>query len=199
MNLTPRILEDAPQYIGPTQDLVLDLRGKNLSSITALNSLKSDIHTVLDLSNNDITFISSDLQPKNRIKTILLANNSLVAIPNFEWAKNLQTLSLINNDITVLDNLSHLKSLESIYLLGNPIENYRLKLIKLIPTLKVIDFARVKDAERNAASQLSDDTALDAENHNTTIENINDTQEKELQKITDATTLDELELLESQI
>lgn len=191
MNLTPKILEDAPHYIGPTKDLVLDLRDQGLNSLLALDTLKSDIYTIWDLSNNEITHIPQ-ITPRDRVRGLLLANNNLKAIPDLTWAKNLETLSLINNEISTLDKIPEFINLQSIYLMGNPITNYRLQLIKSIPTLKVIDFQRVKESERKMAIELSDDSII---NTNSTI--ITNVQQLDVDQIKQATTLDQLESLEN--
>lgn len=191
MSLTPKGLEDAPRYIGPTNELVLDLRDQKLSSLLALNGLKGDIYTILDLSNNELTLIPT-IEPRKRVRTVLLANNKLRKVPDLSWAPQLETLSLINNEISSLDQLPPFTSLESIYLMGNPVQNYRLALIKQIPTLKVIDFQRVKDAERKAADDLDLESV--------TITKTVDTPTKpqlDAGLIEGATTLDQLESLEN--
>lgn len=190
MNLTPKILDDAAQYIGPTKELVLDLRDKQLNSLLTLDSLKTDIYTVWDLSNNEISFIP-EISPRERVRTILLAGNKLVKIPSLSWAINLETLSLINNEISSFDELLEFKNLQSIYLIGNPIKDYRLKLIKMIPTLKVIDFQKVKESERNEAFEL------EASIINTNLTAKNNIQHLDIDQIKQATTLDQLESLEN--
>jgi len=59
-------------------------------------------------------------------------------------------LILANNRITKLEQLAPLqawKNVEMLSLLGNPVtteKNYRLKLIRWIPNLRILDFKRIK-------------------------------------------------------
>lgn len=73
---------------------------------------------------------------------------------------NIESLTLINNNIeelTEIDNLSSLKSLKFLTLLRNPVaalKHYRLYTIYRIPSLRVLDFKRIRDKEREEAQKL---------------------------------------------
>merc|ERR1712023_213569 len=88
----------------------------------------------------------------NRVSKI--ADSLHTAIPNLE------TLVLINNRISRLEELEALRScknLRSLALLDNPvtkIATYRLYVIHCIPSLRLLDFRRVRIKERRAARQL---------------------------------------------
>jgi U2 small nuclear ribonucleoprotein A' len=56
-----------------------------------------------------------------------------------------------------VDNLAPLSKLVRLSLLDNPVtkkENYRLYVIHKLPALKLLDFSKVKQAERDAAAEL---------------------------------------------
>ncbi len=67
-----------------------------------------------------------------------------------ESAPNLDTLILTNNllrEFSQVESLRHLKKLSNLSLMDNSVtrkENYRLYMVFLIPSLKVLDFKKVK-------------------------------------------------------
>lgn len=73
---------------------------------------------------------------------------------------NLKTLALTNNNICELGDiepLSECKKLEYVTFIGNPIthkDNYRLYIIYKLPSVRVIDFNRVRLTERDAAKKM---------------------------------------------
>ena len=96
-----------------------------------------------------------------RLNTLLINNNYISKIsPLGDNLPNLATLILTNNKISILseiDNIASFTHLEMLSLLDNPValrENYRLYVIHKIPSLKSLDFRKVKKQERLAASQL---------------------------------------------
>lgn len=106
---------------------------------------------MLDFSDNDIIKLDGfPLLP--RLNSILLNNNKVSVITSGLGAKiaNLETLMLTNNKIANLgdlDPLCELKKLTSLSLLKNPVirhPQYRLYLIHKIPSLKWLDFQKVK-------------------------------------------------------
>eukprot|EP00028_Trichosphaerium_sp_Am-I-7-wt_P005824 CAMPEP_0168533668 /NCGR_PEP_ID=MMETSP0405-20121227/17262_1 /TAXON_ID=498012 /ORGANISM="Trichosphaerium sp, Strain Am-I-7 wt" /LENGTH=159 /DNA_ID=CAMNT_0008559869 /DNA_START=373 /DNA_END=852 /DNA_ORIENTATION=+ len=72
----------------------------------------------------------------------------------------LETLVLTNNSVVNLadlDALAEFKKLEMLSLLQNPVQqkkHYRLYLIHKIPSLRVLDFRKVRQREREAAASL---------------------------------------------
>lgn len=90
-----------------------------------------------------------------------LTNNHISKIENVaESFPNLENLVLIGNrltDLTELDNLSYSRNLTRLYLMENKVTqapNYRLYAIHRLPGLKVLDFQRVREEERQLAEQL---------------------------------------------
>ena len=91
-----------------------------------------------------------------RLRTLLLANNRISSIsPSLHLSvPNLSTLVLTNNNIAELGDLEPLKDvkgLQYLSLLGNPVREkkwYREWLAWRIPSLRVLDFQRIRDKVR---------------------------------------------------
>lgn len=91
-----------------------------------------------------------------RLRTLLLANNRISSIsPSLHLSvPNLTTLVLTNNNITELGDLEPLKDvkgLQYLSLVGNPVREkkwYREWLAWRIPSLRVLDFQRIRDKVR---------------------------------------------------
>jgi U2 small nuclear ribonucleoprotein A' len=85
---------------------------------------------------------------------------------------HLENLILTNNnieDLTEIDQLSTIKTLKSLSLLRNPVaalKHYRLYTIYRIPSLRILDFKKVKDVERKEASKLYKGKKLKQSNDN---------------------------------
>eukprot|EP01119_Soliformovum_irregulare_P021967 TRINITY_DN740_c0_g1_i2.p1 TRINITY_DN740_c0_g1~~TRINITY_DN740_c0_g1_i2.p1 ORF type:complete len:159 (-),score=26.32 TRINITY_DN740_c0_g1_i2:82-558(-) len=90
---------------------------------------------------------------------LLLNNNKITRIATglAESLPNLDTIILANNKIANLgdlDPLSELTSLRVLSLMGNPVTKkteYRLYIIHKLPKLKLLDFSKIKKAERELA------------------------------------------------
>jgi U2 small nuclear ribonucleoprotein A' len=95
--------------------------------------------------------------------------NNLLYIPNMyrritdglgEVIPNLENLVLTNNhlqELGDLDPLAEFKKLTYLSLLSNPVANkqhYRSYVIHKIPSLRVLDFNKVKESEREAAKLM---------------------------------------------
>ncbi|KAI0932526.1 hypothetical protein AcW1_000373 [Taiwanofungus camphoratus] len=97
-----------------------------------------------------------------RLRTLLLANNRIASIsPSLHLSvPNLTTLVLTNNNLAELGDLEPLKDVKGLRylsLLGNPVREkkwYREWLAWRIPGLRVLDFQRIRDKERQAAKTL---------------------------------------------
>jgi U2 small nuclear ribonucleoprotein A' len=106
---------------------------------------------VIDLSDNEIRKLDN-FPALPRLTTLYLNNNRVTRISESIAAAlpNLLCLMLTNNqiiDLSDLHALSHLKKLRSLSLLGNlvtKVPNYRLFVIHCLPTLKLLDFRKVK-------------------------------------------------------
>jgi len=116
---------------------------------------------VLDFSDNDITRLENfPLLP--RISTILMNNNRVQSIEPGLNTKipNVETLVLTNNRIENLSDVDHLiglKKLHTLSLMKNPItrqKHYRFYVIHKLPSLRILDFNKVKAQEREEAVTL---------------------------------------------
>jgi len=160
VKLTPDIIEGAGQYINPVRDRELDLRGYKIPVIENLGAALDQYDTI-DFSDNEIRKLDG-FPFMNRVKTLMMNNNRIVrAGEGLELSlPNLNTLILTNNSLQELADLEPLVSLtklEFISLLHNPVvtkRNYREYVIHKFPNLRVLDFKKVKEKEREAAKQL---------------------------------------------
>lgn len=161
MKLTPDVLEGAFQFINKaTRDRELDLRSYKIPAIENLGATL-DQFDCLDFTDNDIRRLEN-FPLLLRTKRLYMSNNRIVKIDDglHECLPNLEGLLLINNQIQELgdlDPLTKFKNLEMISLYGNPVANkkhYRLYLIHKLPSLRLLDFKKVKLREREEAEQL---------------------------------------------
>jgi U2 small nuclear ribonucleoprotein A' len=131
----------------------------------------------IDFTDNDITTLSNfPLSP--RLNTLLCARNRIQNVDRriADSLPNLTTLVLTANlvkEMGDLDGLSGCRKLTHLSLLENPvarkevwnpphaeevyahrIQNYRLYVIHLLPSLRFLDFQRIRDAERKQATDL---------------------------------------------
>lgn len=115
---------------------------------------------VIDLTDNDIRILEN--MPKmSRVSTLLLISNSITRInmtkETCQNVPNLKNLILTNNKIsnfTEIYNIANFKNLECLSMLENPIAlqfEYRYYIISKIPSIKYIDFCKVKPKEREEA------------------------------------------------
>jgi len=118
----------------------------------------------IDLSDNGIVRV--DGFPKlPRLRSLHLNNNKIskivrnleLALPNLEW------LILTNNKLANFSDLESLRTLPKLRflsLIDNPVtrkQGYRLFIIARCPRLKVLDFKKVKLAEREEARKVHGD------------------------------------------
>jgi U2 small nuclear ribonucleoprotein A' len=161
MRLTVELIEGAAQYIHPaTRDREIDLRGYKIGVIENMGATLDQFDSI-DLSDNEIKKLDG-LPLLKRVKKVLLNNNKVTkiadnleeALPSLEW------LILTNNSIQELgdlDSLSKLTNLECLSLLNNPVatkKHYRQYVINKIPTIRLLDFRRVRLSEREEAKRL---------------------------------------------
>ncbi|KAF9904342.1 U2 snRNP complex subunit [Lobosporangium transversale] len=160
MKLTPELITRAPCYLNPLQDRELDLRSHKIPAIENLGVTK-DLNDSLDLTDNDIRQLSN-FPSLPRLKCLLLSNNRISKIDSnlSQYLPNLTIVVLTNNAITELsdlDGLAGCKSLEVLSLLDNPVvkkKYYREWVIWKIPSIRVLDFEKVKKKERDEAKKL---------------------------------------------
>jgi len=160
VKLTPDIIEGAGQYINPIRDRELDLRGYKIPVIENLGAALDQYDTI-DFSDNEIRKLDG-FPYMHRVKNLMLNNNRIVrAGEGLELClPNLTTLILTNNslqELADLEPLSSLTKLDFLSLLHNPVvtkRNYREYVIHKFPTLRVLDFKKIKQKEREAAKSL---------------------------------------------
>ncbi|XP_076371376.1 U2 small nuclear ribonucleoprotein A'-like isoform X1 [Tachypleus tridentatus] len=160
VKLTPELIELSAQYVNPVRDRELNLRGYKIPVIENLGATLDQFDTI-DLSDNDIRKIDG-FPLLRRLKTLLISNNRICRIAEnlHESLPCLENLVLTNNHIQELgdiDPLATVRTLASISLLRNPVATkkyYRLYLIHKLPQLRLIDFRKVKQKERDEASTL---------------------------------------------
>ena len=132
----------------------LNINGNNLTKIDSLNNLNKLIY--LDISNNKIAFLDKKSMPiLNNLKKLFCDGNQLKKINNIKIFTNLTELSCKNNLIDnffQLDELNTLQLLKNLNLINNPInklENYRIKIIKNLSNLSILDEKEINEEEKN--------------------------------------------------
>jgi len=160
MKLTPELLVQASSALNPIKERQLDLRGYKIPAIENLGVTR-DQHDAIDFTDNAIVTLGN-LPLLKRLHTLLLANNRIHTIsPSIHLSvPNLTTLVLTNNNIAELGDLEPLKEvrqLKYLALMGNPVQEkkwYREWLAWRVPGLRVLDFQRIRDKERQTAKSL---------------------------------------------
>ncbi|KAK9919002.1 hypothetical protein WJX75_008625 [Coccomyxa subellipsoidea] len=158
--LTAELILRSPQYMNCVKDYEIDLRGSKINSIENLGATQNQFDSI-DLSDNNVIILEGF--PKlPRLKTLLLNNNRITRIGRHleESIPNLTHLILTNNrlkHLADLEPLSTLPRLQHLSLLDNDVtkvKHYRLYLVHQCKHLKVLDFRKVKQKERQEAEQL---------------------------------------------
>lgn len=118
-------------------------------------------HDAIDFTDNDIQILGNfPLSP--RLTTLLFARNRISHIQP-SVCKNvpfLQNLVLASNNIAELadlDALAGFRRLTHLVLVDNPVtkkEHYRYWMLWRCPSLRFIDYVKVKNAERERATEL---------------------------------------------
>ncbi|OCT89806.1 hypothetical protein XELAEV_18018419mg [Xenopus laevis] len=160
VKLTADLIEQAAQYTNAVRDRELDLRGYKIPVIENLGATLDQFDTI-DCSDNEIRKLDGFPLLK-RLKTLLVNNNRICRIGEGveHVLPNLTELILTNNSITELgdlDNLAPCKQLTYVSLLRNPVtskRHYRMYVIYKIPQIRVLDFQKVKQTEREEAANM---------------------------------------------
>ncbi len=160
VRLTPELIEDSFQYMNPVREYELGLRGYKIGLLENLGATLNQFDTI-DFTDNEIRRLDGfPLLPK--IKSLMFSNNKVqnVASNLEQYLPNLETLILTNNnieDLYEIDQLSTIKTLKILSLMRNPVaslKHYRLYTIYKIPSLRLLDFKKVKEKERQEAETL---------------------------------------------
>mmetsp|Transcript_24806 Transcript_24806/g.50340 ORF Transcript_24806/g.50340 Transcript_24806/m.50340 type:complete len:258 (-) Transcript_24806:102-875(-) len=157
MRLNADMISRSPAFFNAMKDRELDLRGNKIAVIENLAATQDQFDS-LDLSDNEIRKLEC-LAVLPRTKLLMFNNNQINRIAeNLGRAfPNLESLVLTNNRFTTLKELEPLAMLSGLTMLSlvdNPVtkqQHYRAFLIAMLPKLRVLDFQKVKPAERQAA------------------------------------------------
>lgn len=160
VRISKDMLEAAGQFTNAVKDREIDLRDYKIGVIENLGATL-DQFDVIDFTDNDIQKLGG-FPRLLRLKTLLLSNNRVTRIaPGLETSiAGLEEINFTNNklaDLVHLKPLSTLPNLTRLSLIQNPVarlKHYRAFVIRTLPNVKVLDFHKVKDAERIAAAEL---------------------------------------------
>lgn len=160
VRLTADLIWKSPHFFNAIKERELDLRGNKIAVIENLGATEDQFDTI-DLSDNEIVKLEN-FPYLNRLGTLLVNNNRITRInPNIgEFLPKLHTLVLTNNrlvNLAEIDPLASLSKLKFLSLLDNNITkkpNYRLYVIHKLKSLRVLDFKKVKQKEREEAENL---------------------------------------------
>eukprot|EP00656_Telonema_subtile_P008049 TRINITY_DN13778_c0_g1_i1.p1 TRINITY_DN13778_c0_g1~~TRINITY_DN13778_c0_g1_i1.p1 ORF type:complete len:224 (-),score=57.10 TRINITY_DN13778_c0_g1_i1:277-948(-) len=148
------------RYVNCCREWELDVRGNKIPLIENLVATEDQFDTV-NLCDNELTKLDNfPLLP--RLKTLLCCNNRIVRIDASiaTTLVNLTNLVLTSNHVkhlADLDGLAELSALRVLSLYDNDVcskQHYREYVLYRLPNLKVLDFQKVKTAERDAAKKL---------------------------------------------
>ncbi|KAJ1333359.1 U2 small nuclear ribonucleoprotein A' [Microdochium nivale] len=159
MRLTAELLQNSPSWLNALKERELDLRGHRIPTIENLGV--AGPQDAIDFVDNDIQVLGNfPLSP--RIKSLLLARNRVATIqPTIAKSiPNLTNLQLESNnlrELADLDPLGTLHQLTHLVLRDNPVtkkEHYRYWVLWRCPSVRFLDYQKVKDAERQQAREL---------------------------------------------
>jgi len=160
MRLTADLILRSPTYLNPLKEREIDLRGNKIAVIENLGASQDQFDS-FDLSDNELTKLEG-FPLLQRLRTLLLNNNLIGKIGSNlgEALPKLDTLVLTNNrlnNLSDVDPLAEIRTLQRLSLLDNLItkkQHYRLYVVHKLPQLKILDYRKVKQKERLAASKL---------------------------------------------
>ncbi|XP_038075352.1 U2 small nuclear ribonucleoprotein A'-like isoform X1 [Patiria miniata] len=158
--LTADLIEQSSQYTNALRERELDLRGYKIPLIENLGATLDQFDTI-DFSDNDLRKLEG-FPLLRRLKCLLLNNNRICRITEGleQNLPRLDSIILTNNlmqELGDLDPMASIKTLTSLSLLRNPVtsrKHYRLYTIHKIPQIRVLDFRKVRQREREAAAHL---------------------------------------------
>jgi len=159
MRLTAELISNSLSYLNPLNERELDLRGHRIPAIENLGV--AGPQDSIDLTDNDIQVLGN-FPRSPRVRTLLLARNRISVIqPSLASAvPNLTNVVLEGNrlaELADLDALAGFGRLTHLVLVENPVakkEHYRYWVIWRCPSVRFLDYQKVKHAEREAARGL---------------------------------------------
>lgn len=121
----------------------------------SLNTIK-----YLNLWGNNLEDVEI-IKNMTNLEIVTLSNNNVSSLKDFADLKNLKELYLRKNSISQLEELSYLKNckdLKILWLEDNPIceiEDYRKKVVRLLPQLNKLDNKNIFEVERKISGRIS--------------------------------------------
>lgn len=151
VKLSNEVLSATPSSLNTIGERVLNLRGLRINTIESL-SITEDRNDCIDLTDNDVARLEN-FPVMKRLSTILISKNQISKIePSLaQQIPNVKVIILSQNKIEKFKDLEPLfefKKLEVLCLWENPvtlIKNYRLYMINKCPSIKLLDFKKVKE------------------------------------------------------
>ncbi|CAH6720327.1 U2 small nuclear ribonucleoprotein A' [[Candida] jaroonii] len=154
MKLTSQVIEASTTYTNPSKQATLQLRNSNLTIIDEWPT--SYNYDALDLTNNNLIEIS--LNEPLPIRTLVINGNNEFHQLSSKHFPFLESLSIMGTNVRWEDfeswkfpNLKHFIAIDTPL---SSIKNYRILVIKQIPSLEVLDFEKVKQKERLAVKDV---------------------------------------------
>lgn len=186
VRLTADLIWKSSHFFNAVKERELDLRGNKIAVIENLGATEDQFDTI-DLSDNEIVKLEN-FPYLNRLGTLLLNSNRITRInPNIgEFLPKLHTLVLTNNrlvNLAEIDPLASLPKLKFLSLLDNNITkkpNYRLYVIHKLKFLRVLDFKKVKQKEREEAKNLFSSKEAEDEVKKVPVKTVTSTEVKEV-------------------
>ncbi|KAK4617713.1 U2 small nuclear ribonucleoprotein [Fulvia fulva] len=159
MRLTAELITNSLSYNNALNERELDLRGHKIPGVENLGVAKDQ--ECIDFTDNNISMLGN-FPLSNRLQTLLCAKNRISTISEnmSKSVPNLHTLVLTENHINELADLDSLQGFTKLTYLSlkeNPVaekENYRYWVLWRCPSVRFLDFQKVKDAERKRAAEL---------------------------------------------
>ncbi|GAB7346866.1 hypothetical protein MBLNU459_g1948t1 [Dothideomycetes sp. NU459] len=159
MRLAPELVQNSLSYLNPLNERELDLRGHKIPVLENLGLIRDQ--DAIDFTDNDIALLGNfPLNP--RLQALYLGRNRVGSIASglAKSIPNVHTVVLTQNQLSELADLEPLLELPKLVylsLLENPVtskENYRYWVISRCPSLRILDFSKIKDSERTKATEL---------------------------------------------
>ncbi|KAJ2838222.1 U2 snRNP complex subunit [Coemansia erecta] len=160
MKLTADLVAASPSYINAIKEYELDLSNNHITQLENLGSTRN-LYDALNICTNTVRVLGN-FPSLPRLLSIYASDNRIASIDRSiaTAIPNIRTLVLTGNDLhelTDLEPLKELMQLEHLSVAGNPVASVqyaRLWCVWRFKMLKVLDFERVTEKERNEAREL---------------------------------------------
>lgn len=156
MRLSAEVLSLSEQRSNAVGEREIVLRGLAIPAIEHL-AVTRDQFDAIDLADNRVTRLEN-FPRMLRLSSLFISGNFIETVDAINLATNVPNLSnlvLTDNRIRCFREVANIATgcpkLEFLTLVGNPVmrrQHYRLYTISKIPSLKVLDFIKVKEKER---------------------------------------------------